>query len=74
MKRFHPLIAADSASATVPAVATSIAALGPKSSSEVKSMTKDSGMVVQPSVVDCGIMSAEVSIAARIRPENSRVL
>ena len=58
---------------TVPAIATSIVACGPRSSSEVKSMTKDGGMVAQSFVVDCCIARAEVRIAARIRPENSRV-
>src|ERR1700720_2343089 len=36
-------------------------------------MTKDGGMVTQPWVVDRGIATADVRIAARIRPENSRV-
>jgi hypothetical protein len=56
----------------VPAVATSIVALGPKSRSEVKSITKDSGMAARSSVIDCCIAKAEVRIAARSRPENSR--
>jgi hypothetical protein len=58
---------------TVPAVATSIVALGPRSSSEVKSTTKDSGMMAQSSVVDRRIARADVRIATRIRPENSRI-
>ena len=58
---------------TVPAAATSIVASGPSSSSEVNSMTKDGGMVAQSFVAACCIARAEVRIAARIRPENSRV-
>jgi len=58
---------------TFPDIATSIVALGPRSSSEVKSMTKDAGTVAQSFVVDCRIARAAVRIAARIRPENSRV-
>ena len=58
---------------TAPAVATNIIACGPRSSSAVKSMTKDGGMVAQSFAVDCCIARAEVSNAARIRPENSSV-
>src|SRR5467141_3542259 len=36
-------------------------------------MTKDGGMVAQSFVVDCCIAKAEVRIAARIRPVNSKV-
>jgi hypothetical protein len=56
---------------TVPAVATSIVASGDRGAA-AKS-TKDSGTVAQSFVVDCCIAKAEVRIAARIRPENSRV-
>jgi hypothetical protein len=58
---------------TVPAIATTIVKCGPRISKEVKSMTKDSGMVPQSSVVDCRIARVEVRIAANIKPENSRV-
>ena len=58
---------------TAPAAATTIVACGPSSSSAVKSITKDGGMVAQSFAVDCCTARAEVSIAARIRPENSSV-
>ena len=60
-------------SVTVPAMATSIAAPGPRSNSEVKSTTKVSGMTAQSSVVDRRLAMADVRIAARISPENSKI-
>jgi hypothetical protein len=55
-------------------MATNIAALGPNKSNAAKSMTKDGGIVAALSVVDCRFANAEVRVAARMRPENSREL
>ena len=58
---------------TAPAAATTIVACGPRSSSAVKSITKDGGMVAQSFAVECCTASDAVSIAARIKLENTRV-
>ena len=44
---------------TAPAVATTIVACGPRSSSAVKSITKDGGMMAQSFAVDCCIARAD---------------
>ena len=57
----------------MPAAATNSAALPPRSSSAVKSTTKDGVIIPRSSAVDRGIAKADVRIAARITAQNSRV-
>jgi hypothetical protein len=57
----------------VPVDATSVAAYGPRSRSDVNSIVKEAGITARSSVAAWRIASVEARMAARIRPQNSRV-